>query len=182
MRLSKIRDIALSLMIVICLGFIIHWINSGSDNRGRDNSGQSSETVIRGHAKIIDADSFFIGKSEIRLFGIDAPEGKQYCETADEKDYACGRASTKALKKFVKNKPLECRVRTWDKYDRAVSVCYIDKADLNQWLVRHGWAVAYRKYSRNYVQAENSARQEALGIWQGNFLEPSQWRHIHNAH
>jgi len=176
MRLSKIRDIALSLIIVICLGFIIHWLNNPSGK-----SGQSYEKVISGQAKIIDADSFFIGKSEIRLFGIDAPEGKQYCETADKKDYACGRASSKALRNFVQNKSLDCHVRTWDRYDRAVSVCFLGKTDLNEWLVRGGWALAYRKYSRDYVQAENSAEQHARGIWQGSFLEPSQWRQIHNS-
>lgn len=181
MHTSKIRDIALSLIIVICLGFIIHWLNSSGDKKG-EKGGHSFEKVIRGHAKIIDADSFFIGKSEIRLFGVDAPEGKQQCETADEKDYACGRASSKALRKFVKNKSLECHVRTQDRYDRAISICYVDKMDLNEWLVRRGWAVAYRKYSRNYVRAENLAKQDGLGIWQGNFLEPSQWRHIHNSH
>ena len=175
MRLSTIRDIALSLMIIICLGLIIHWLNSSSDKKQA-----VTEKTIKGLPEIVDADSFFIRDQEIRLFGIDAPEGKQFCKTEENKTYPCGRKSSQALKKLINSKAIECRVRSWDRYNRAVSICYLGKTDINDWLVRRGWALAYRKYSQNYVSAEQQAQNDRLGLWRGKFMEPWQWRHIHN--
>ena len=43
-------------------------------------------------------------------------------------------------------------------------------------MVRNGYAVAYRKYSKRYILEENFAKEEKLGIWIGSFLEPEKWR------
>ena len=41
-----------------------------------------------------------------------------------------------------------------DKYLRYLGVCYVEKINLNKWLVRYGHAVAYRRYSKAYVKDE----------------------------
>ncbi|SDM00037.1 nuclease homologue [Paracoccus chinensis] len=41
-----------------------------------------------------------------------------------------------------------------DRYGRAVSVCKAGGKDINHWVVRNGWAVAYTRYSRDYEGAE----------------------------
>ena len=43
-------------------------------------------------------------------------------------------------------------------------------------MVRNGWAIAYRKYSNVYVADETFAKENKLGIWVGNFIEPYKWR------
>ena len=43
-------------------------------------------------------------------------------------------------------------------------------------MVRNGWAIAYRRYSKEYVDDENYARDNKLGIWEGKFIKPSEWR------
>jgi hypothetical protein len=48
--------------------------------------------------------------------------------------------------------------------------------DLNGWLVAAGWAVASRKYSRDYVSDEDEARLSKRGIWSRNFDLPFDWR------
>ena len=57
---------------------------------------------------------------------------------------------------------------------------YIQKQDINGWLVKNGYAVAYRKYSKRYVLQEQYAKKNKLGLWRGNFLEPEKWRRIKN--
>ena len=47
---------------------------------------------------------------------------------------------------------------------------------MNAWMVRQGWAVAYRRYSTDYVSQENEAKSERLGIWRGEFVMPWKWR------
>jgi endonuclease YncB( thermonuclease family) len=35
-----------------------------------------------------------------------------------------------------------------------------------------GLALAYRRYSRDYVEAENKARKRNVGMWKGQFVKP----------
>ena len=48
--------------------------------------------------------------------------------------------------------------------------------DLNRWMVEQGWAVAYRRYSMDYVQAEEAARATGRGLWSSSFEMPWDWR------
>jgi endonuclease YncB( thermonuclease family) len=43
-------------------------------------------------------------------------------------------------------------------------------------MVPRGWALAYRKYSEDYVRQEEAARALGVGIWAGEFMEPWEWR------
>lgn len=63
-----------------------------------------------------------------------------------------------------------------DRYGRVIAVCSQSGIDLNGWLVRQGYAVAYRKYSLDYVPQEEAARKERLGMWSGRFVMPWLWR------
>ena len=50
---------------------------------------------------------------------------------------------------------------------RIVAVCRIGGADVNAWMVEQGWAVAYRKYSTDYVSHETAAKAARWGLWRG---------------
>ena len=55
-------------------------------------------------------------------------------------------------------------------------MCRVAGADVNAWMVSHGWAVAYRRYSTDYVSHETGAKAARRGLWRGDFVEPSRWR------
>ena len=57
-----------------------------------------------------------------------------------------------------------------------VAVCRVAGADVNAWMVSQGWAVAYRKYSTDYVSHETAAKAARRGVWRGEFVVPSRWR------
>ena len=130
---------------------------------------------IAGKAKVIDGDTIHIKKNKIRLHGIDAPESKQTC-MVDTKEWFCGRQSTKELKKFIKDRVVKCKVNDIDIYNRFVAVCSIDTININQWMVKNGWAIAYRYYSNDYIVEEEFAKENKLGIWSSKFLEPYVYR------
>ena len=44
-------------------------------------------------------------------------------------------------------------------------------------MVQAGWALAYVKYSSAYRRAEEDARINQRGLWQGAFIAPWDWRH-----
>ena len=112
------------------------------------HSSRPSPTIslapISGHAWIVDGDTIRIGGVRIRLDGIDAPEWDQTCADANGRTWACGRAATRALRDRTRGKDLSCLPRATDRYGRIVAVCSLaDGTDVNAWLVRQGWAVAY---------------------------------------
>ena len=126
--------------------------------------------------KIVDGDTIHLGKIKYILYGIDAPETKQKC-TRKNKDYSCGVEATRFLKFLIKDdKGVYCKKKDIDKYKRIVAVCYYNNQNLNKLMVRNGWAIAYRRYSKDYIDDENYARENKLGIWEGKFVKPSKWR------
>lgn len=130
---------------------------------------------ITGRARVVDGDTLDMGGRRIRLFGIDAPESAQSCER-DGAAYACGQAAKHYLEALVAGQPVNCHARDKDKYGRTVATCTVGEADINAAMVRAGWAVAYRQYSKAYVPLEEEARSRRAGIWAGTFEPPSNWR------
>ena len=131
--------------------------------------------TLTGTASVIDGDTLEIHGERIRLHGIDAPESAQSCYR-DGQAWRCGQQASMALADRIGRKPVRCEGRERGVYGRLVAVCYQGNLDLNAWLVRQGWAMAYRRYSRDYVSHEQAAESAERGIWQGEFIAPWDWR------
>ena len=138
------------------------------------NNYSYSKTII-GIPKIIDGDTIHIADNKIRLHAIDAPEKKQTC-ILNNKEWLCGKQSTVELKKLISNKNVKCEINDIDIYNRFIAVCFINTIDINQWMVKNGWAIAYRYYSNDYINEERFAIKNKLGIWSSQFLEPYKYR------
>ena len=130
-----------------------------------------------GEARIIDGDTVEIAGERIRLHGIDAPESRQTCRVVDE-EWRCGESATLALVDETAGRPMTCKGKKRDRYGRLIAVCYAGSDDLNAWMVREGWAVAYRRYSKDYVDEEVEARAAGRGVWRGDFTLPWKWRRM----
>ena len=139
------------------------------------SSASFSEKIIEGKAKIIDGDTIHIEKNKIRLHGIDAPEIDQTC-TIKNKMWHWGLESSAALKKLVLDNNISCVVSDIDKYKRYIAECFINNKNINKFMVRNGWAIAYQYYSLDFVEDENLAKKDKIGLWQGKFQEPYLYR------
>ena len=131
---------------------------------------------LKGKPRVIDGDTIWIDGTKIRLHGIDAPEANQKCSKKNGREYRCGVASTQALRALIGSKPVICKGTTFDRYNRMIAVCYSGTVNLNAELVRKGWALAYRRYSKDYVSIEQEAQNDARGMWVGEFETPWKWR------
>jgi endonuclease YncB( thermonuclease family) len=129
-----------------------------------------------GVASVIDGDTLEIRGVRIRLHGIDAPESRQSCMRASGARWRCGQQAALALSDRIGRRTVNCSVRDVDRYGRAIAACRQGNEDLNRWLVSEGWAVAYRRYSRDYIEAETAARSAGRNIWSGQFVMPWDWR------
>jgi endonuclease YncB( thermonuclease family) len=130
---------------------------------------------IAGRASVIDGDTIEIHGERIRLSGIDAIESRQRCARED-RIWACGKASAFALADLIGQTTVQCRSDGRDRYGRLLAVCFKGAEDINRWMVSQGWAVAYRRYSLAYAEAETEARANRRGIWAGSFEMPWDWR------
>lgn len=128
-------------------------------------------------SRVSDGDSIRSGALRIRLFGIDAPEMKQQCMTADGAPWACGAAARDALARLVEGEErLRCHLRDVDRYGRLIMQCFAGDTDLAGALVRRGLALAWRRYSDAYTSIEDQARGQRRGLWAGSFAYPWEWR------
>jgi len=132
---------------------------------------------IQGIARVVDGDTLEINGEKIRLHGIDSPEIKQTCRASTV--YQCGQVATHALSNKIGQQPISCVGRDVDRYGRIVAICYLKEENLNSWMVSEGHAVAYRKYSKDYVFEEERAKKNKNGIWEGDFEYPWEWRKSH---
>jgi endonuclease YncB( thermonuclease family) len=133
-----------------------------------------AETVT-GAARVVDGDTIEIEDQKIRLWGIDAPEPAQRC-TEGGAPYPCGLDASRALAKQIGRKPVSCTRRDTDRYGRMVAVCSVEGMDISKWMVMQGQAIAFRKYSLDYVGDEARAKAGKIGMWAGEFQDPSAFR------
>lgn len=138
--------------------------------------------TVEGRASVIDGDTLEVHGVRIRLWGVDAPEGRQVCDDAQGRAYACGRLSANRLDQHLQDKIVRCFEEDKDRYGRMVARCEVDSEDLGGWLVRRGWAVRYTRYAgQAYLVDEITARREQAGLWAGRFTAPEDWRREHRG-
>ena len=136
----------------------------------------AAHAEIAGRASVIDGNTIEIHGQHIPLDGVDAPEKGQPCYDAAGQAYRCGTIAARALDQFVGDSPVTCRERTTDRYGRTVADCSVRGVDSEEWLVRNGHALAYRRYSSDYIGAEQEAKNNKRGVWSGSLMPPWEWR------
>ena len=131
---------------------------------------------VAGHATAVDSTVIEVAGQRIMLFGVDSVMRKQNC-TIDGKIWQCWAAAMRALEILVDQGPVTCDViGEPDLYGRLLARCDSNGQSLNEQLVRKGYAVARPSETTDYVAAEAAAKEEKLGLWQGKFLMPAEFR------
>ena len=162
MRMKFVPAMALSLMSVL-LPALLPAVAEAAD--------------VTGVPKIREGDSIQIGSTRIRLGGIDAPSVDQLCLNKTGERWTCGVAARDELIKHAGNKSWTCHPRqAADRRGRIVARCEVDGEDIQKWLVRSGWALAFVRVSHDYEADEKAAREAKAGMWQGAFIAPWDWR------
>ena len=134
-----------------------------------------SNTGYADNLKVIDGDTIVLNGEKIRFSGIDSPELKQTCIKGDQKVF-CGRLAKKFLIKKINNNTPQCISEGKDVYKRTLAECFVDGESLSSFLVRSGYAFAYRKYSKKFIQDEEFAKDNKFGLWSMEFQYPWEFR------
>lgn len=145
------------------------------ENKNQETTGETSQPKVEAEkiekflvTKVVDGDTIVLesGKT-VRYIGIDAPETSrgQECFSGE---------STNKNKELVAGKyvTLEKDISETDRFGRLLRYIYIDNIFVNDYLVRQGYAKASTyppdvKYSEQFKEAENEAREDSRGLWVG---------------
>ena len=125
--------------------------------------------------RVVDGDTIVLNGEKIRFSGIDAPELKQTCINGDEKIF-CGKTAKMLLIKKIGNETPECISEGKDAYKRTLAECFVNGESLSVFLVRSGYAFAYRKYSKKFIEDEEFAKKNNAGMWLMEFEFPWDFR------
>ena len=134
-----------------------------------------TNNLFASHVTVVDGDTIKIGDVKIRFSGIDAPEINQTC-VASEGKVACGKISRDILITKVTNNKISCTDEGKDFYGRVLGECFVNGESLSRYLVREGFAFAYRKYSDKFILDEEYAKSNRLGMWSMKFQYPWDYR------
>ena len=123
--------------------------------------------------RIVDGDTIkgIVGgkKITVRLVEIDAPE----------MDQPFGVESKKFLKNLIEDKKVTLISEGKDRYDRTLGELFVNKKNINETMVKSGFAWVYDRYVKNLLlySYQDEAKSKNLGIWQSeNPIAPWVWR------
>ena len=137
--------------------------------------------IFTGMARVIDSDMLEVDGQRIILFGVDAMDRNQTCYI-DGKSWNCWAVSARELQILVANEPVSCEDQGIpDPFLRIYARCQVGDVDINEAFVRSGLALAFRRQSKDYVEAEKAAKAERIGLWQAEFIAPWKWRLMRGA-
>ena len=112
------------------------------------------------------------GQIKIRLYGIDSPEkGQPY-----------GQAAGKYLASLIAGAIVDIESVTTDRYGRTVGIVTDNEKNINQEMVRAGYAWVYSRYCdkqfcSEWLRLEDKARSSRIGLWQeSDSVPPWEWR------
>jgi len=104
----------------------------------------TSVRVLSGAAYIVDGDTLVLQKTQVRLFGIDAPEI----------DHPYGKKAKWALVALCKGQTVRAEVLEEDAHGRTVAKCFVeDGRDLSAEMVKQGLAIDWPKFSGGCYRA-----------------------------
>lgn len=143
------------------------------------------QKIVGQVSHIIDGDTFAIGETRIRLWGIDAPETKQQCRETNGKPYSCGAEAKNHLEKIISGRVITCHQRGTNPQrgnlkSRIVAQCYVDvdRTDIGRAMILSGYAFRTGHAGNLYADVQRIAFRTELGLWRGSFQEPWHWREI----
>jgi endonuclease YncB( thermonuclease family) len=155
---------------------------------------QDDDLLGPGYANAIDGETLFMSGLEVNLFGIDAVERNQVCQTAKGADYPCGQQATQALQTLLQNDMVICFPLVSVNERRVLAMCELTSADikppaspdefvqgyrpdsLSRLMVVKGHAIGVGIGLQLFKEEQEQAQRLREGIWQGSFMPPRLWR------
>jgi endonuclease YncB( thermonuclease family) len=127
---------------------------------------------IDGIAEVRSGNEIAVGGTVVRLFGLHAPANDERCKFSDGK-YRCGIVAWAELIKLADGRDLSCDIEDGKEAGQPLATCYLGERDINEALVRSGWAEARANIERYQVD-QDEARRARRGLWAERIVPPDR--------
>jgi endonuclease YncB( thermonuclease family) len=121
---------------------------------------------------VVDGDTIKVDGQTFRLWGIDAPEYRQFCDNG----FPAGGLAFDVLRELIRAKKVECEPRERGRDDLTIAVCRVEGLDLGSMMVRSGWAWAFLTEGASYLPQEMQARAARAGVHAHPCVPAWEWR------
>jgi len=128
---------------------------------------KASDPPITGRASATGGDTLRIGKSAIRLDGIEAPDRDQTCARSDQRRWRCGEAAQAALARLIGGRTVRCEPAGTDASGIVRATCHAGDTDVAGALVQAGHVLADNSMLARYRSEQGRAREAKAGLWSG---------------
>lgn len=138
-------------------------------------SDKNTRQIIGKVVKIADGDTFTLllvhdnFKVRVRLVSIDSPEKKQ----------PFSKRAKQFLSQLIFGKKVNVYYHKKDRYGRVLGEVYVGNINVNEAMLKAGYAWHFKKYSKDKHLAvlEDQARKQKRGLWADpNPIAPWDWR------
>lgn len=136
---------------------------------------------LDGIAAVIEGDRLNVSGLTVRLYGIDAPDIGQTCQSRIGRRYDCGRVARDMLERLIGTRPVQCSIYSILANEDQVGACAVDGRDLAASMVLTGWAFPVRSLASRYEALEGRAQSARAGMWSGRAERPWIWRRRQDA-
>ncbi len=133
---------------------------------------------VYGVAKYISANVFYVGGRYVRLYGVDSPDVDQVCSNTIGNAYNCGSEALSWVIEQIDNSPIECYLFKVNHQGVDIATCLWNGNDIGAMVVGAGWGIAKTDETDIYKPYEAKAQTHSIGLWQGSFYLPEDWREI----
>lgn len=132
--------------------------------------------LIVGTAEAIESATLMVDGTRVMLYGLESVYPPQICYIGGE-PWECWAAAVRQLQTILSDGPVECTPMAPPDYiRRELALCEINGESLNERYIRSGFALAIEDEMPEYAAIEEAARAEGIGLWQGQFQEPHDFR------
>jgi len=136
-------------------------------------AGTAVAQEIEGIADVRSGNEIAVGETRVRLYGSNAPGLKDTCESG-ERRFRCGVTAWAELILLADGRRVSCDVEKRRGSGGSVfATCYVGERDINEALVRSGWAEAAQDVDR-YRADQEDARRSRRGLWAGRIRPPDR--------
>lgn len=135
-------------------------------------AGMAGAEDVAGTAVVQSGNEIAVGGTAVRLYGVRAPAPDARCDSGDG-EFQCGIVAWATLILLADGKSLSCDVEDSAPQGGVVGTCYVGERDVNEALVRSGWAEAAADIDRYRVDQED-ARRARRGMWAGRVRPPDR--------
>jgi endonuclease YncB( thermonuclease family) len=169
------RGVGVAVVLLFVVGAaVLGWRASGASSGHGGSVRNASEVEGRGYA--LTGDTLRVGRTTVRLSGIEAPVPGQACESANAASWRCDAAARDALARALAKGRVRCKLGSEDDDGRRFGTCHTGEKDIAADLVNGGHVFATSGLFTTYGSLESAARANKVGVWGGEAARPADYR------